>query len=76
MGRDSLFLMEQPSFLGGMSQVLDIGDTMTGYNASPSGEEADHAATWADWQLIADDLRRAARARIAELADVAAQQAR
>lgn len=57
--RDSLFLMAQPSFLDGMARVLDLGDTMTGYNYSQDGDAADHAAIWADWELIAADLRRA-----------------
>ena len=58
--RDSLFLMARPGFLEGMSQVLDLGDTMTAYNHSPDGEQADHAALWADWELVANDLRQAA----------------
>jgi hypothetical protein len=76
MVRDSLFLLDQPSFIGGMSQVLDLGDTMTGYNESPNGAQADHAALWADWSLIAQDMKVAARRCVAEIGNVAAQQAR
>jgi hypothetical protein len=61
---NSLFLMEQPSFLEGMARVLDFGDTMTGYNSSRNGDEADHAALWADWEMIAGDLRAAARQEV------------
>lgn len=57
---DSLFLMAQPSFLGGMASVMDLGDTLTQFNASESGEAADRAANWADWEMLAKDLRAAA----------------
>jgi hypothetical protein len=57
---DSLFLMSRPSFIEGASRVLDLGDTMTGYNHSANGDEADHAAAWADWELISRDMRDAA----------------
>ena len=59
--QDSLFLMAQPSFLEGAARVLDLSDSISGYNSSPTGEEADHAALSADWDLIAGDLRRAAK---------------
>lgn len=76
MHDDSLFLMERPSFIEGMARVLDLGDFMTGYNTSPSGDEADHAANWADWALIAGDMRRAAQQYVAGIGHVATQQTR
>lgn len=71
--RDSLFLMARPSFLEGMSRVMDIGDTMTDYNYSADGDAADNAAAWADWELIAGDMRRAAAQYVQGLDRVAAK---
>jgi hypothetical protein len=64
---ESLFLLEGPSFLEGMSRALDLGDTGTDYNSSPNGAQADHAASWADWEMIASDLRSAAHLYISEV---------
>lgn len=71
--RDSLFLMERPSFFEGYARALDLGDTMTGYNYSRNGDEADHAALWADWELIASDMRKAARQYVESIRRVEAQ---
>jgi hypothetical protein len=68
--RDSLFLMERPSFIEGMARAVDIGDSMTNYNYSPNGDQADHAGIWADWELIAGDLRVAAQRYATELGRV------
>jgi hypothetical protein len=40
---------------------LDFGDQITAYNYSPNEEQADHAAIWADWELVAGDLKKAAQ---------------
>ena len=37
--------------------TLDFSDSLTQFNYSPTGGEADHAAAWADWDLIARDFR-------------------
>jgi hypothetical protein len=74
--KDSLFLMAQPSFLNGVSTVLDLGDTLTVFNTSESGEAADHIALWADWELIADDLKSAAQKYSREFDGVETQSTR
>lgn len=50
-------LFARPSFLTGFARVLDIGDTLTEYNRSPSPEEADRNALRSDWRAVGDDLR-------------------
>ena len=53
------YLYAEPSFLGGMARVLDLGDTLTNYNYSPSPESADTIAIQEDWRSVGDDLRAA-----------------
>ena len=69
----SLFLLAQPSFLEGAARVGDFFDLMTEYNVSPTGETADSAALWADWSLIAEDLRVAARRSVDRIGHVEAK---
>lgn len=52
-------LFAMPSFLRGMSYVLDIGATQTIYNHSKTAEEADLKALSSDWQAVGDDIRGA-----------------
>lgn len=58
MGRSS-FLFAEPSFIGGLSSVLDIGNTLTVYNDSKSPSEADMRAIRSDWVVVGEDLRHA-----------------
>lgn len=51
------FLFARPSFSEGMGRILDFGNTLSEYNTSPSGEEADCRAFWADWAAIGSDLQ-------------------
>ncbi len=55
----SSFLYSQPSFLEGFGRVIDLGDTMTVYNSSSSGEMADYLATLSDWCAVGEDLKSA-----------------
>ncbi len=55
----SLFLFPEPSFIGGMGSVLDIGGNFFPLNASRSGEEADAKAIKSDWQNVGKDIRSA-----------------
>ncbi len=52
-------LYATPSFLEGVARSIDIGDTLTEYNGSESGAEADARALRSDWQAVGDDLRQA-----------------
>ncbi len=52
-------LYATPSFLEGIARVMDIGDTLTEYNTSENGAEADARALGSDWKAVGDDLRAA-----------------
>ena len=56
------FLFARPSFAEGMGRILDFGNTLAEYNTSPSGEEADCRAFWADWAAIGCDLHHVKQA--------------
>lgn len=57
----STILFASPSFVEGVSRVLDMGNTLGEYNCSPSGEAADAYALLADWRAVGEDLRQAIR---------------
>lgn len=61
MGDFSTFLFANPSFFEGMSRVLDVGGTLTEFNRSRSGVEADLLALHADWLALGDDFRKSRR---------------
>lgn len=52
----SLFLFPDPSFIGGMGTVLDIGGNFFPFNASRTGDEADAKAIKSDWQIVGKDI--------------------
>ncbi len=52
-------LYAAPSFLEGIARVMDIGDTLTEYNTSENGAEADARALGSDWKAVGNDLRAA-----------------
>lgn len=56
---DSLFLCARPSFIEGMSRILDFGGTLEEFNKSLTPEQADYLALRADWQMIGMDFARA-----------------
>jgi len=51
------FLFAQPSFCEGAGRILDFGDTLTEYNASPSGEMADAIAIGMDVAVVGKDMK-------------------
>ena len=53
------YLYATPGFVGGIARALDLGDTLTVYNVSPTPAEADHAALNSDWIVVGNDLRSA-----------------
>lgn len=55
----SELMFARPSFTEGVARTLDMGGTFTQYNTSPTQEDADMAALYADWQSVGDDLHRA-----------------
>ncbi len=50
-------LYAQPSFLSGMSRVLDIGGTFDSYNIKQTPQQADLAALKSDWVTIGNDIK-------------------
>ncbi len=61
------FLYATPSIAEGIGRILDFGNTLTEYNTSNSGEQADFLALRADWRAVAADLRGAMAEADAEL---------
>jgi len=55
----SSFLFARPSFLEGAARAFDLGNTLTEYNRSETGELADRRALLADWRLVGDEIRQA-----------------
>lgn len=52
---DSLFLCARPSFVEGISRLMDFGGTLNEYNRSLAPAQADYLALYADWRLIGRD---------------------
>ncbi len=51
-------LFAEPSFLEGISSVLDIhGELHKTYNTSKTGHEADKNSLQNDWRAVGDDLK-------------------
>jgi hypothetical protein len=50
------FLFARASFWEGFSRVLDIGGTLTEYNRSRDGAEADRRAIQSDWAAVGRDM--------------------
>ena len=53
----SSFLFAMPSFLCGVSRLLDLGGTFNSYNQGVTPEDADTVATCADWLVVGNDLQ-------------------
>lgn len=52
-------LFASPSFAEGVSRLFDWGDTLTEYNRSRTGQEADAEGLSEDWSCVGRDLHRA-----------------
>jgi hypothetical protein len=50
------YLFTHPSFWGGMARTLDLGDTLTEFNRSLFGHEADIIAIKSNWMAIGKDI--------------------
>ena len=51
------FLFAEPSFLEGMARLMDMGNTLSVYNSSPSPQDADFWALYSDFAAIGEDMR-------------------
>ena len=63
MGDYSFFLFARPSFIEGTAPIFDFGNSLTEYNYSENGEQANALALYADYRVIADDMRKAIAAK-------------
>lgn len=52
-------LFSRPSFLEGVSRLVDFGNILSIYNRSETSTKADEVALASDWYAVGDDLRRA-----------------
>ena len=55
----TFYLFANPSFVEGISRLLDAGGTLNIYNESSTAEEADYIALRNDWLTIGQDFRKA-----------------
>jgi hypothetical protein len=53
------FLFANPSFISGMSRVLDLGSTLNEYNNTFFPEVADFCAIKSDWGVVGSDIQSA-----------------
>jgi hypothetical protein len=53
------FLFAEPSFVSGMSRVLDLGSTMDEYNSAYDAGLADYYALKSDWSVVGSDISTA-----------------
>lgn len=56
MSENSTFLFANPSFFEGISRLFDFGNSLSEYNRSKSGSEADYRALKNDWSAIGNDI--------------------
>lgn len=56
MESNSFYLFAVPDFISGVASVFDPADSLTTYNESPSGADADAIAAYADWKAVAADF--------------------
>ena len=59
---DSLFLCARPSFIEGVSRVLDFGNSLNEYNRPLTNAQADFLALSGDWRLVGTDWKEAIQA--------------
>lgn len=59
MSHYSDFLFARPSFAEGVARLVDFSGTLNQYNSSPSSQEADELALWADWCAVGEDMQSA-----------------
>jgi hypothetical protein len=60
----SSILFARPSFIEGVARAYDLGNTLSEYNRSETGEVADARALYADWRLVGDEIRQAMEASV------------
>jgi len=53
------FLYARPSFIGGVSRVVDLGSTLNEYNSTFIPAVADYYALKSDWLMVGSDIQAA-----------------
>ena len=76
MGDQSFYLFAVPTFLSGAASAMDAADSLSIYNESPTGMDADAIATYADWMAVAGDMREAIQQTAREVKRVEQKQSR
>lgn len=56
VAKRSWTIVGRPSLVSGVARILDFGNTLTVYNPTASGAQADVRAAWADWRAVGNDL--------------------
>lgn len=69
----SYYLFAEPSFIEGWARMVDFANSMTEFNQSPTGEQANYIALTTDWQAVFDDVRAAMDKVTEELAPAASR---
>ncbi len=64
-------LFAKPSFIEGVSRLLDLGATLQRYNDSVDENQADSQALKSDWKAIGNDLKSSIRTYEQRIAKVA-----
>lgn len=54
-------LFARPSFIEGVSRIMDLTGTLSEYNQSETPQEADFNALWSDWCSVGSDLSEGIR---------------
>lgn len=63
----AFLLFARPSFLGGVGDIFDFGNTRFIYNESLLPEYANHLAIKSDWLAVGNDIQSAIAQTRAEL---------
>lgn len=53
----STYLFARPSFTEGVGRMMDLSNSLSTYNQSRNGTEADARAIYEDWKAIGHDVR-------------------
>ena len=58
----TFFLFARPSVIEGVARLSDFAGTLSRYNVSETGLQADRRAICADWMAVGADIRQAVQA--------------
>lgn len=67
MSEESFVLYARPSFLEGISRLIDFTGALNTYNSSQTPEEADYRAILSDWEAVGLGILLAEKETIKEV---------